>query len=50
MSDSVGESFSYIDTLDKLLQGAPISPEALQQLLFAEQTISAKIQELNEDQ
>lgn len=43
---SVSESFSYIETLDKLILGRPVSPEELQQLLAVEKLITARIDEL----
>lgn len=42
----MSESFSYIETLDKLILGRPVSPEALQQLLLVEKLLTARLNEL----
>lgn len=43
----MSEQFSYIETLDKLILGRPVSPAELQQLLLVEKLITARINELN---
>lgn len=43
----MSEQFSYIETLDKLILGQPVSPAELQQLLLVEKLITARINELN---